>query len=179
MRRLAEAWSAPPPPPPPPPWEATPTLGFAGLGPPCSRWRPENCRVVVPACSAASSQRKMTSRRHLLDVEVTSGGGLTLSGKQTDSGPIFFFFWVLFDVFPKTSVDFHHPDFPIRDVQMNPHSLGGRKHVHPPRLRNKRMGVPECERGRTRGLGGLQKTCRLCPLPPWTLSPEPERLGEV
>lgn len=89
MRRLAEAWSAPPP----PPWEATPTLGFAGLGPPCSRWRPENCRVVVPACSAASSQRKMTSRRHLLDVEVTSGGGLTLSGKQTDSGPIFFFFF--------------------------------------------------------------------------------------
>ena len=96
MRRLAEASSAPPPPPPPPPWEATPTLEFDGLGPPCSRWRPENCRVVVPACSAASSQGKMTSRQHLLYVEVTSGGGLTLSGKQTDSGPIFFFFFFFF-----------------------------------------------------------------------------------
>ena len=39
---------------------------------------------------------------------------------------------------------------------MNPHSLGGWKHLHPPRLWNKRMGVPELERGRTQGLGASE-----------------------
>lgn len=111
MRLLAEASPAPPP------WEATPTLEFDGLGPPCSRWRPANCRVVVPALGCViSAEDDVTSAPALPGGDTWRGIDPSWKANRLCPPPLFL---VLFDVFPKPSIDFHHRDFPIRDVQMN------------------------------------------------------------